>query len=227
MGDGMLHGAGECVHWNGLRVLSGVNGGLSGFHNSVAFERGDFYDLASQLTCQLFDVYLVTLFAYYIHHVDGHNNRDSQFRELSGEVKVTFKVRAVYYIKDGIGALTNEVVTGNDLFKRVRGKGIDTGKVTDGNIIVLLQFAFLFLHRNARPVTHKLVGAGESIEQRSLTAVRVTRQGNSDLLLFHINAPLEFLYSTSIISVSALRRLSSYPRTVTSMGSPSGATLRT
>ena len=74
---------------------------------------------------------------------------------------------------------------------------------------MLLQLAFLLLHGDAGPVADELVGAGQCIEQGGLTAVRVARQGNFDLL-FHMILVSPFRdYSTSIISVSAFRRLSS------------------
>ena len=39
-----------------------------------------------------------------------------------------------------------------------------------------LQLALLLFHRDAGPVAHVLVGAGQGIEQGGLTAVRVARQ---------------------------------------------------
>lgn len=55
-----------------------------------------------------------------------------------------------------------------------------TGKI-DHNIIVLFQFSFLFFDRNARPVSYKLVGTGQCVEQGCFTTVRVTRKGNSQI----------------------------------------------
>ena len=37
-----------------------------------------------------------------------------------------------------------------------------------------LQLTFLFLYRNTRPVTYKLVGTRKCVKQCCLTAVRVT-----------------------------------------------------
>ena len=74
---------------------------------------------------------------------------------------------------------------------------------------MLLQLAFLLFDRDAGPVADKLVRAGQRIEQRGFTAVRVARKGNFDLF-FHLSAPFDqILYAISIISVSAFRRLSS------------------
>ena len=77
---------------------------------------------------------------------------------------------------------------------------------------------FLF-YCNAGPVANKLVGTGQRVEQRSLTAVGIARQGYLDLFV-HDKTPFKLMYlnrrlkkfpvySTSIISASAFLRLSS------------------
>ena len=50
---------------------------------------------------------------------------------------------------------------------------------------MLLELAFLLLNGDAGPVTNKLVGTGQRIEQRCFTAVRITRKGNFDLFFHH------------------------------------------
>ena len=41
-----------------------------------------------------------------------------------------------------------------------------------------LQPSFLFLHRDARPVSDELVGTGQRVEQRRFAAVRIARKGD-------------------------------------------------
>ena len=67
-------------------------------------------------------------------------------------------------------------------------KRIDTGQVHDGDVLVSLQLAFLFLHRNTGPVTDELVRTGQGVKQRRFAAVRVARQGNFQLSL-HVFSP--------------------------------------
>ena len=112
-------------------------------------------------------------------------------------------------VQNRIGALGNQIVTRNDFFQRIRGKGVDAGKVHDDDVVMLLELAFLLFDRDARPVADELVRTGQRVEQRGFTAVRVARKGNFDLF-FHLPAPFDqILYAISIISVSAFRRLSS------------------
>ena len=78
------------------------------------------------------------------------------------------------------------IVTGDDLLKGVRGKRVDARKVSDRDAVVLLELAFFFLNGDAGPVADELVRAGQRVEQCGLTAVRVARKGNFDVLFFSI-----------------------------------------
>ena len=182
VGDGVLHGAGEGVHGNGLGGLGGLHSGLGGLHNALALQGGDLHDLAAQLTAQLLHVDLVAVLADHVHHVDGDNHGDAQLGQLGGQVQVTLQVRTVDDVQDGVGALGDQVVTGDHFLQGVGGQGVDTGQVHDGHVIVLLQLALFLLHRNAGPVAHELVGAGQRVEQGGLARVGVTCQ--RDLYLF-------------------------------------------
>ncbi len=84
VGNGVLYGAGEGVHGNGLAVLRGVDGSLGSGHNTVALQGGDLNDLAAQRLGQLVDVDLVTVLADDIHHVDGDDHGDAQLGQLGG-----------------------------------------------------------------------------------------------------------------------------------------------
>ena len=176
--DGVFHGAGEGVHGDGLGALCGGDRSLSGQFHAVALQSGDLDHLAAQLLGQLIGVDGVAVLAHHVHHVDGDNHGDAQLGQLRGQIQVTFQVGAVDDVQDGIGTLVDEVVSGHHFFQGVGGQGIDTGKVGDDDIVVLLQTAFLLFHRNAGPVADELVGAGEGIEQGCFTTVWVARQSD-------------------------------------------------
>ena len=53
VGNGMLHGAGEGVHGDGLAALGSLHGGLGGLHDTGTLQGGDLHHLAAQLTGQL------------------------------------------------------------------------------------------------------------------------------------------------------------------------------
>ena len=188
VGDRMLDRAGERVHRDGLCALRGGHGGLCRLHDAVALQRRDLHDLAAELAAQLCDVDLVAVLADDVHHVDGDDHGDAKLGQLGGQVEVALEVGAVDDVQDGVRALRDQVVPGDDLFHRVRGQRVDTGKVHDDDVVVLLQLAFLLFHGDARPVADELVGAGQRVEQRGFAAVRVARKGNFDLFL-HILTP--------------------------------------
>ena len=48
-------------------------------------------------------MYLVTRFFYQVHHVDSHNNRNTQFHDLCGQIQVTFDVGTIYDVDDEFG----------------------------------------------------------------------------------------------------------------------------
>ena len=207
--DGVLDRAGEGVLRLGVGACSGLDGCFRGFHNACALQSGDLQNRAAQLTGQLLDVDLVSVLLDDVHHVDRHDDRDAKLGQLRGEVEVTLKVRAVDDVQNRVWALGDQIVTGDDLFERVGGQRINTGKVHDHDVVMLFQLAFLLFDRDARPVADELVRTGQRVEQRGFTAVRVARKGNFDLF-FHLPAPFDqILYAISIISVSAFRRLSS------------------
>ena len=186
VGDGVLDRAGEGVHRDGLGALGGADGSLGSIHDAVALECGDLDDLAAKLTGELLDVDLITVLADDIHHVDGDDHGDAELSELGGEIQVTLEVRAVDDVQDRVGTLGDEVVTGDDFLQRVGGQGVNTGKVHDDHVIVLLELTFLLFHGDAGPVADELVRAGQGVKQRRLTAVGVAREGNFDLL-FHVS----------------------------------------
>ena len=183
VGNGVLHGAGEGVHGHGLAAVGGPDSLLGRQHHAVALQSGDLHHLAAQLPGQLLGIDAVAVLLHHIHHVDGHYHRDAQLGELGGQIEVTLQVGAVDDVQDGIGALLDEVVTGYHLLQGVGGQRIDARQVHDDYIFVFFQLAFLLLHRNAGPVTNKLVGAGESVEKGGFAAVGVARQRDLDLFI--------------------------------------------
>ena len=183
----VLNHTAEAVLRDRLRVLGCMDSGFCCFLNSGALQSGNLNDLAAERLAQCVGVDLVAVLIYDVHHVDRNNDRNTELNELGGQVEVALKVRTIDNIKDGFRSLLNEVVTCNNFFQRVRRKGVDTRQVRDHNVVVLLQLPFLLLDRNARPVADELVGAGQRVEQRCFTAVRVAGKGNFDLHLLLIS----------------------------------------
>ena len=108
---------------------------------------------------------------------------------MCGKIQVTLQVGAIDDIQNGVRALPDQIVPGHDLFQGVWGQRINARQVHDDDVLVSLQLAFLLLHRNTGPVTNELVGAGQGVEQRGFTTVRIARQSNLQLSL-HVFSPL-------------------------------------
>ena len=177
----MLHAAGESVHRHGLCSLCRFDSGFGRFHDAGSLQSGDLDDSASELPGQLGGIDFVSVFLDYIHHVDGNHHGDAKLSQLRGQIKVPFKVGTVDDIKNRVGTFLDQVVPCHHFFERVRGERVYTGKVGDGNVIVLFQFAFLFFNRDSRPVANELIGTCESVEQRGFSAVRIARKGYSNI----------------------------------------------
>ena len=176
----VLDRTGERMLRNGLRALRRLDRFLRGFRNARALQRGDLDDLAADLFGKLLRIDLVAVLFYDVDHVDRHDHRNAELDELRGEVQVAFEVRTVHDVQDRVRTLVDQIVSGNDLLQGVGGQGIDAGKVRNDDVVVTFQLAFLLLDRDARPVAHELVGAGQCVEQRRFAAVRVAREGNAN-----------------------------------------------
>ena len=158
MSDSVFNAAAEAVlgdHGNlGLSSIDSLFGSLV---DSRALQSGYLNDLAAKLLGKLIGVDLVAVLADNVHHVDSAYNGDSKLNQLSGEVKVTLQVSTVNNIEDSVGALGDEVVSCNYFFKGVRGKRVDTGKVSDNNVLMTLEFSLFLFNCYAGPVTYELV----------------------------------------------------------------------
>ena len=185
----MLDCAGKRVHRNGLCAAGSLDRRLGSLHNAGPLQRGDLDDLAAELTGQFGNIDLVAVFLDDVHHVDRNDHRNPQLRKLCGKVQVAFKIRTVDDVQNCVRPLVDEVVSCDDLLKRIRGQRVNAGQVHDDHILVLFQASLLLLDRDARPVADKLVRSGERIEQRRLAGVRIACERNLDSVLFHLLLP--------------------------------------
>ena len=187
----MLHAAGKDMGKLFLfAFLCSCNTELRSLHRVLILQCRDLNNLAAKLLPELLNVNVVTVLTNQIHHVDCNYDRNSDLNQLCGQIQVTLNICSVNDIQDCIRLLVYDVVTGYHFLKRVRTQGINTRKVLDDDVLMLLQASFLFLDRNARPVSDILVAAGQIVEQGCLAAVRVAGQCDFD---FHLTPPLLLL----------------------------------
>ena len=181
MGNGVFHTAGKDVgQFPGALFAGGGHRQFRRLAAALPFEGADLDSLAAQFLAQPRHVDLIAIFAHQVNHIHSHNHRDTQLDELGGQVEVALDVGAVDDVEDSVGFFPHQVAPGHHLLQCVGGEGVDARQVLDHHVVVAFQAAFLLFHRNAGPVAHILVGAGQVIEQRGLAAVRVAGQCDFD-----------------------------------------------
>ena len=119
VGDGVLHASCEDVGQLSLFLGSLGNGELCGLSRVVGVQGTDLDRLAAKLLSELCRVDPVTVLADQIHHVEGDDHRNADLHELGREIQVSLDVGSVDDVQDDIGLLIDEVVSGDDLLKRV------------------------------------------------------------------------------------------------------------
>ena len=113
----------------------------------------------------------------FIHHVQGYDHGNVHFQQLHGQIQITLDIRRIHDINDSSGFLIQDKITGYDLFTAVRGHGINTGQVCHQSIRIPFDGTVLTVYGNSGEISHMLIRAGELIEQCSLAAVLISRQG--------------------------------------------------
>ena len=142
---------------NGFGGLCRLDRRFRRFHDSGTLQGGDLHHLAAKLLCQVGCVQLVAVLFHDIHHVDGHDNRNAQLHQLSGQIQVALQVRAVNDVQDRVRPFVDQVIPGNHFFQGIRGKAVDTRQVRDCDTVMLFQLSFFLFHGDAGPVSDKLV----------------------------------------------------------------------
>ena len=149
-----------------------------GFRPSLPFQRADLHRLAAKCLPQLHKVNGIPVFPDKVNHVHGNHHRIPKFDQLGGQVEVPLNIGPVNHIQDRVGMLLHQVCSGHYLLRRVGGKGVNSGEVLKDHMLEALQGALLLFNGHTGPVPHILIGAGQGIEQRGLSAVRISRQGD-------------------------------------------------
>ena len=177
----VLHAAVKDVQrLKGTALLREFCGLLRCVHAALALQGRGRQDLTAQRRAELLHVDFVTVLARDVDHVERDDHRNAQLGELRGQVEVALDVRRIHDVEDRVGLLADQIAARDDLLQRVGREGVNARQVLDDDILRAAQPAFLLFDRDARPVAHILVAAGEVVEHGGLAAVRVARQGNLD-----------------------------------------------
>ena len=138
---------------------------------------GDGHHRDTQHGLHLVDADGAAVAPHLIHHVQCQHHGHIQLQKLHGQIEIPLDIGGVHDVDDAGGLFVDDELPGNDLLAGIGGHGIDARQVGDLGVGVFPDGAALAVHRHAGEVAHMLVGAGQLIEQRGLSAVLVARQG--------------------------------------------------
>ena len=81
------------------------------------------------------------LFRSKVHHIDGHDHRQTDLHQLCRKVEVTFQIRAIDDIQDDVRLFVHQIVSGDFFFECIRRKGIDPRQILDDDVLVSFEEA--------------------------------------------------------------------------------------
>ena len=125
--------------------------------DSVRLQGAHFQNSAAKLFFQLPAVNHIPVLADDIHHIDGDHSGNAEFQKLCGQIQVTLYIAAVHNVQDRIRFFIDQILTGDNLFQRIGGQGVNARKILDNDILTALQRAFFLLYRNPGPVADVLI----------------------------------------------------------------------
>ena len=169
------------------------------FGHALPFRRRDRHDGDAQCLAHLLHIDSAAVGAHLVHHVQRQHHRHTQLKQLQRQVQVALDIRGVHDVDDAVRLLIDDKIARDDLLLRIRAQGVNARQVNDGAALLVAHLAHLLVNGHAREVAHVLVGAGEGVEERRLTAVLV-----ADKCKDHAGTP-----SISIFFASSTRSVSS------------------
>ena len=91
--------------------LSSLNNCIGCFLDTCILQsRNLIYRTAAYFT-QFLNVDVITILLDKVHHVDGHNNRNTKFHKLCCQIKVTLKVCTINDVEDRIRFLIQNIIS--------------------------------------------------------------------------------------------------------------------
>ena len=123
----MFNRSGKRVHRYRFTILCGVHGNTGGLLNPISPQCGNFHNRTSQFPGKFLRVNGIAILAYHVHHVNGNDNGDSQFRQLGGQIQIALQIGSVNDVQNAVGTFINQVIPRHDFLKGVRRKRVNAG----------------------------------------------------------------------------------------------------
>ena len=105
-------------------VLSNVNGMAYQFVNALVLCRGNRHNRYSEHFLHFVDIHGSAVSADFVHHIKGKHNGYFQLHELKRQIKIALNICGVNNIYDTSRLLFKNKAARNQLFARIRRKGI-------------------------------------------------------------------------------------------------------
>ena len=122
--------------------------------------------------------------AHLVHHVERKHHRDIQLDQLQRQVQISLYVRCIHNIDNAPRAVIQEKLTAYNLLTRIWGHRIDTRKIRHKCVLLIPDRSILSVYRNARKVSDMLIGSGQLVKKRRLSAVLITGKSECQKFIF-------------------------------------------
>ena len=171
--QGVFDASAEGMQRDRLAVSGGFDRRIRRLVDVRPFQSGDADELHAHLLGQDVQIDLYAVLFDQIHHVDGDDDRNAQFRQLCGQIQVSFQVGTVNDVQDRIRSFSDQVFSGDHFFQSIRRKGIDARKVGDDHILVAFELTLFLFDGDARPVSDISGRAGKGVEEGGFATVGI------------------------------------------------------
>ena len=160
--------------------LQTVSGGGNGVDNRAA-----------ELVGQNLGINLIALLIVDIALVQGNDHGNAQLQQLRGKEQAAAEIGRVHDVDDDVGVFLLHIGTGDAFLAGEGGHGVCAGKVNGDQLMIagigLLDRVLLLVDGNACPVADLFIAAGQCVEHRSFTGIRVASQSDShERVLLHV-----------------------------------------
>ena len=224
--DEMPHGVQRAVHraavvLDAAKVLPqrrflvarDVHGMTHQLVHALVLRRRDRHDRHAQHALHRVDVHRAAVAGQLVHHVQRHDHRHVHLQQLHRQIQIALDVRRVDDVDDGLGLSLQHEIARDELLARIRRHRIDARQVGDQRVLLPADLAVLAVDRHAGEIAHVLVGAGQLVKERRLTAVLVADERKAQQravrqrLARALGVELSFFAETRVIRGLPLRPL--------------------
>ena len=191
-----------------IAVLINLNDRIEKSGQSVARTAYRRNDRHTEKITQLLDIQLITLCLKLVIHIQGHHHTKVHVDQLCRKVEIALKVGCIHDIHDDIRHLLDEILTDIEFFRTIGRKRICARQIDQQELIsAVLECTFLRIDCDAAVVAHMLMTSRRHIEERGLSAVRITHKSDPNDLSALGSEGRHLPFEVGLISLESRQRL--------------------